>query len=183
MAVGLLENRARREKSTSNVTTVTDWWWRTGRGGRRLGRRWMREGGVEGEHRMKMERPGVWGGWFWEGTCGHTYGPPAFPRCFSLTEGYLWWRVWPVLEYPLEGFANGATLSANTWDFYVLRATESLRVLWCNQTELPSCSFFIRGTWEGLNRGDLLILKVASCEQIWNRCVKKKKKRRSAELS
>lgn len=33
MAVGLLENRARREKSTSNVTTVTDWWWRTGRGG------------------------------------------------------------------------------------------------------------------------------------------------------
>lgn len=87
MAVGLLENRARREKSTSNVTTVTDWWWRTGRGGRRLGRRWMREGGVEGEHRMKMERPGVWGGWFWEGTCGHTYGPPLSLDASLLRRG------------------------------------------------------------------------------------------------
>lgn len=51
----------------------------------------MREGGAEGQHRMKMERPGVWRGWFWEGTCGHTYGRP-FP---SMPLSY---RGVPVME-------------------------------------------------------------------------------------
>ena len=169
MAVGLLESKARREKSTSNVTTVRDWWWRTGRGGVGLGE----DGWGRVEQKGSIE-------WRWRDLeCGEdgsgkehvdTHMDAPFPRCLSLTEGYLWWRVWPVLEYPLEGFATGAILSANTWDFYVLRATESSRVLWCNQTELPSCSFFIRGTWESLNCRDLLNFKSgvlwANMEQV-----------------
>lgn len=84
-------------------------WRRTGSRRRGLARRWMREDGEGGQDRMKMESGKIaLGRNMWT----HRWTP--LPCCFFLTQGYLWRRVWPILEYPLEGFATGAILSNPT---------------------------------------------------------------------